>query len=296
MGPAGGDGGKLDVAPLRGGVMRRGWLGMVAAMAASACSPVAVLNSLAPSRLVADGIAYGEGPRRKLDIYAPQGPGPFPVVIFVYGGGWTAGDRAIYRFLGGALASRGLLVVVPDYRLYPEVKYPGFLQDCAAAVRWSRDNAGKYGGAAGPQFLMGHSAGAYNVAMLGLDPEWLGQVGMTRRDLRGVIGVSGPYDFVPDTDELRDIFGPMDQLARTMPITYAGGSEPPMLLLTGTADTTVKPGNTTRLAARIRERGGSVEERYYDGVGHIEIIGAVGAPLRFLAPTLRDSVAFMGVA
>ena len=295
MGAVGGGGGRPGIAILQGGMLRRGWLGMVAALGASACSPAGVLNSLAPARLVADGVSYGDGPRRKLDVYAPQGGGPFPVVTFLYGGGWTAGERAMYRFVGGALADRGLVVAIPDYRLYPAVRFPSFLQDCAAAVRWTRDNAGRYGGDAGRQFVMGHSAGAYNAAMLGLDGTWLAEAGMARRDLRGVIGVSGPYDFVPDTDELRDIFGPADQLPRTQPITYADGRAPPMLLLTGTADTTVKPGNTTRLAARIREKGGSVEERYYDGIGHIEIIGAVGAPLHFLAPTLADSAAFMGV-
>ena len=232
---------------------------MAGALAAAACSPVQILNSLAPSRLVADGIDYAPGERHALDIYAPEGHGPFPVVVFLYGGAWDSGDRGIYRFLGGAFASRGLVVVVPDYRLYPAVRFPGFLQDNAAAVRWTRDHIAQYGGDPGHLVLMGHSAGAYNAAMLGLDSEWLGQVGMSRSDLRGVIGVSGPYDFVPDTDELKDIFGPPDLLARRMPITYADGREPPMLLLTGTADTTVRPGNTTRLAAKIEQAGGFVE-------------------------------------
>ena len=275
-------------------MVRRSLLSLAAALAASACSPVKILNSLAPSRLVADGVAYAAGDRHVLDVYAPEGAGPFPVVVFLYGGAWDSGERGIYRFLGGALASHGLVVVVPDYRLYPAVRFPSFLQDNAAAVRWTRDTIAHYGGDPATLYVMGHSAGGYNAAMLGLDSEWLGQVGMARADLRGVIGVSGPYDFVPDTDELRDIFGPPGLLPQRMPITYADGREPSMLLLTGTADTTVRPGNTERLAARIKAAGGAVEARYYDGVGHIEIIGAVGAPLRFLAPTLRDCLLFMG--
>ena len=275
-------------------VVRRSLLRVTAGLAATACSPVQILNGLAPSRLVADGLPYGEDERQKLDIYAPAGAGPFPVLVFLYGGAWDSGNRAIYRFLGGAFASRGIVTVVPDYRLYPAVRFPAFLQDCAAAVRWVRDNIGRYGGAPGPFWLMGHSAGAYNAAMLGLDPAWLGQAGMARSDLRGVVGVSGPYDFVPDTDELRDIFGPPEQYPRTQPINFVDGHEPPMLLLTGTADTTVRPGNTTRLAARIREKGGAVQDRFYPGIDHIEIIGAVGTPLHFLAPTLRDSLLFMG--
>ena len=173
-------------------MVRRSLLGLATALAATACSPVRILNTLAPARLVADGVPYGEGERHSLDIYAPEGPGPFPVLVFLYGGGWDSGDRAIYRFLGGAFASHGLVTVVPDYRLYPSVRFPGFLQDCAAAVRWTRDNIGRYGGEAGPFVLMGHSAGAYNAAMLGLDEAWLAQAGMARSGLRGVIGVSGP--------------------------------------------------------------------------------------------------------
>lgn len=274
--------------------MRRPLLSVAAALAAAACSPVKVLNSLAPSRLVADGVPYAPGERHSLDVYAPAGAGPFPVVVFLYGGAWNSGSRAMYRFVGGALANHGLVVVIPDYRLYPAVRYPAFLQDNAAAVRWTRDTIAQYGGDPANLFLMGHSAGAYDAAMLGLDGEWLGQVGMAPSDLRGVIGVSGPYDFVPDTDELRAIFGPPELLAQRMPITYVDGREPPMLLLTGTADTTVRPGNTERLAARIRQAGGVVEVRYYAGINHVEIIGAVGEPLRFLAPTLRDSLLFMG--
>ncbi len=275
---------------------RRALLSIGAALTAAGCSPVQILNGLAPSRLVADGVAYGEDPRQKLDIYRPSGAGgPFPVVVFLYGGGWNSGDRAMYRFVGGALADHGLLTVIPDYRVFPEVKFPSFLQDNAAALRWTRDNSSTYGGAPGPFFLMGHSAGAYNAAMLGLDPAWLGPVGMDRTDLRGVIGLAGPYDFLPlHSDELRTIFGPPAQLPRTQPINFVDGKAPPMLLLAGDKDTTVDPANTARLAARIRQAGGSVEEKFYPGIQHEEIVGSLGVPLRFLAPTLKDCLTFMG--
>ena len=141
---------------------------------------------------------------------------------------------------------------------------------------------------------MGHSAGAYNAAMLALDAQWLGAVGLDRQALRGTVALAGPYDFLPlDTDELRTIFGPADQLARTQPINFVDGRAAPMLLLAGSADTTVDPANTLRLAARIRAAGGSVQDRIYPGLQHEELVGSLGEPLRFLAPTLRDSVAFM---
>ncbi|WP_428391679.1 alpha/beta hydrolase [Lichenicoccus sp.] len=261
------------------------------------CSPAGLVNALAPDHQVARSVAYGSGPRRSLDVYAPSGSAISgrPVVLFLYGGSWDSGDKAMYRFVGDALASRGFVVVIPDYRLYPEVRYPAFLQDCAAALAWTRQHAARYGGSAAPPFIMGHSAGAYNAAMLTLDTRWLAAHDMTPRgDLRGMVGLAGPYDFLPlDTDELRDIFAPGRPLQSTQPITYVDGRNPPVLLLAGKRDTTVRPGNTLRLAAAIRAKGGFALDLLYPGIGHVEIIAAFSGPLRFLAPSLRDSASFM---
>jgi len=274
-------------------------LGAAGLLLAAACSPVRVLNGLAPERLAGEAIAYGPLPRQKLDLYQPRPDvASPPVVVFFYGGNWSSGDRAMYRFVGASLAERGCIVVIPDYRLFPEVRFPDFLEDCAKATRWAFDQRTALHADPGRLFLMGHSAGAYNAVMLGLDPRWLDPVGMRpQRDLAGVIGIAGPYDFLPLRDaELQQIFGPEEQLARTQPINFVDGQAPPMLLLQGDADSTVGPRNTRNLAARIRERGGRVEERIYPGVGHATIAGALAGPVRFLAPTLDDSLAFMGVA
>jgi acetyl esterase/lipase len=143
-------------------------------------------------------------------------------------------------------------------------------------------------------FLMGHSAGAYNAAMLALDGQWLGAVGMRPgRDLAGAIGIAGPYDFLPLRKDLQPVFGPAEGWPATQPIAFADGTNPPMLLLQGEADETVDPGNARRLAERIRTHGGPVETRFYPGTGHSSIVGALSGALRFLAPTLRDSLAFM---
>lgn len=282
-------------------------LGGMGLLLAAGCSPARILNDLAPRRRVAEGIAYGDGPRRTLDVYAPDpvpGAGPAPVVVFLYGGGWKDGGKAMYRFVGGALAQRGAIVVIPDYRLYPQVRYPDFLRDCAAAVRWATLHARTVAEARSPDraaapepvFLVGHSAGAYNAAMLAFDPRWLGAEGLAPRDaLRGLVGLAGPYDFLPlHTAELASIFGGADRVD-TQPITYAGGDGPPALLCAGSSDTTVLPANTLHLAAHIRAAGGLAEDRIYPGINHVEIIGAMAAPLRFLAPTLRDTLAFVGL-
>ncbi len=247
--------------------------------------------------IVRRDLRYGAQQRQALDVYLPQ---PIrrsaPVVMFIYGGGWEDGSRSDYYFLGAALASRGYLTVIPDYRLWPQIRFPAFLEDCAAALRWSRDHAASLGGDPARLMLMGHSAGAYNAAMLSLDTRWLRAVAMDpRRDVSGMIGLAGPYDFLPlDSDMLRDLFGPPDQLPLTQPINFVTPDAPPMFLAAGSADRTVDPGNTRRLAAKARAVGATVREAIYPGVDHRTLIGAIAAPLRFLAPTLHDCLGFLG--
>ena len=217
-------------------------------------------------------IPYAEGARGKLDVYVPRAAhAGAPMVVFVYGGSWDSGEKAVYRFVGAALASRGVVVAIPDYRVYPEVRWPAFLDDNAMAVRWAKDHAADYGADPGKLFLMGHSAGAYDVAMLGLDRRWLGAVGLDpRRDVRGVIGLSGPYDFLPLVKpELKTIFGPEDRLPDTQPINHVDGQAPPFLMVAGEADTTVYPRNTVHLAKAITARGGQAETVFYPGIKHV---------------------------
>jgi acetyl esterase/lipase len=234
-----------------------------------------------------------------LDLYAPIGA-PIgalraPVVVFLYGGGWKEGDRTLYRFVGAALAARGFVVVVPDYRVFPAVRFPAFIQDAAAAVAWTRAHVGGYGGDPGRVFLMGHSAGAHIAAMLTLDRQWLGVEGLDPdRDVAGFVGLAGPYDFLPFHDpELGDIFAPAGDLRLTQPITFTRGDAPPVFVATGMADRRVMPRNTVRLAAAIRSKGGLVEERQYPGIGHKLILGSFAGVLRGLAPVLDDVTAFM---
>ncbi len=276
-------------------MFRRGLVTGAGGLLLSGCSPAALLNVLAPDRLAAEGVRFGPEARQRLDVYRPTGNGPFPVMVFLYGGAWNSGDRAMYRFVGDAFAAHGILTVIPDYRLWPQVRYPVFLQDCALALAWTRANVAGHGGRSSAPALIGHSAGAYNAAMLALDPSLLGAVGLSPcRDLSRVVGLAGPYDFLPlHSDELRAVFGPGLAGPSTQPISHVDGRNPPMLLAAGTADETVMPANTIRLAARIRAKGGPVEERLYPGVDHLGIVGAIARPLRSLAPTLHDCLAFL---
>jgi acetyl esterase/lipase len=260
----------------------------------SACSPTAVLNALAPRDgiVVSSDIPYGDGPRHTLDVYAPRvAASPTPVAVFFYGGNWDSGAKAMYRFVGAALAARGVLTVIPDYRLYPQVRFPDFIYDAAGAIAWTRENAARFGGDPHRLFLMGHSAGAQIATLVALDSTYLRSVDLSpQRDVCGVVGLAGPYDFLPLHDAaLQVIFGPEAERPRSQPINYASPQAPPMLLLAGRDDDTVDPGNTLRLAARLRAVDASVQDELYPGVGHKALIAAFGRPLGFLAPA-REAV------
>jgi len=258
----------------------------------SGCSAASILNATVPRDGVSveRGIAYGEGPRRRLDVYRNKdAAGPHPLIVFLYGGSWRTGERGTYAFVATPLAARGAVVVVPDYRLYPEVVFPDFLDDNAHAVAWAVGHANELGADPHRVFIVGHSAGAYNAAMLAVDPRWLARAGLDRAEIAGVVGLAGPYDFLPMTDpDIIPVFAPVDDGPASQPVTYVDGSSPPLLLLAGDADTTVRPANTRSLAARVAAAGGAVESRIYPGIGHIGIVTAFAPLFSGRAPVLDD--------
>ena len=265
-----------------------------------ACSPLGTINALLPSDTYAleAGIAYGPGPRRKLDLYRPTSAPPrggYPVVLFFYGGSWNSGERADYRFIGEALASRGIVALVPDYRLYPGVRYPDFLRDCAQALAHALRDVPRLGGNASRVFVMGHSAGAYNAAMLALDARWLKPEGCRPAQLAGWIGLAGPYDFVPiRTPEVQPVFHHPDVPPESQPIRYADVRAIRSFLAAPRTDSYVDPErNTLRLAERLRAGGTPVELHWYDRTNHMTIAGAFARPLRWLAPVLDDVERFV---
>ncbi|WP_144145114.1 alpha/beta hydrolase [Paraburkholderia sp. BCC1884] len=285
--------------------MPRRLLRLTAAVALAAlggCSAAGVLNAAVSHKdFQADkGLAYGNAPRQKLDVYMPTAGTPpagtqgRPIVVFFYGGSWQSGSRSSYLFVGAALASRGFLAVVPDYRTWPETAFPGFVDDAAAAVRWTRDHAAEFGGDPSRIFLMGHSAGAHIVMMLATDGRYLAAQQMSKADISGVIGLAGPYDFLPLQDATLEAIFPPALRAASQPINFVEGDEPPMFLAAGERDTTVDPGNTDRLAAKLRIAGDrQVEVKHYPRVGHALLVGAIAGPLRGFAPVLDDTSAFI---
>ncbi|MBV8615450.1 MAG: alpha/beta hydrolase [Acetobacteraceae bacterium] len=267
----------------------------LAVRAASSFSGLRLLDATVPSGgvRVTRGVPYGAGPRRALDLYQPSEAGEGrPLVVFFYGGSWKTGARGAYRFVATALARRGMVVAVPDYRLYPETVFPGFLEDAAEAVAWAAENAARHGAAPRP-FLVGHSAGAYIALMLALNPAYLRAVGLDRAWLAGAVGIAGPYDFRPGRfPDVAPIFAAAEE-ASTQPIAYADGANPPLLLLAGGADTTVRPANTLNLAARVAARGGPVATRVYPRLGHIGVLLAFAPLFRRNAPVVADIERFV---
>ncbi|CAM3216779.1 esterase [Pseudomonas floridensis] len=264
----------------------------------SGCSVFNVLNTLTPASGVHEtpDQAYGPDPRNRLDIFMPKSrPEHAPVVVFFYGGSWTHGERANYAFVGRALAERGIVAVVADYRLYPQASYPGFLEDSAKALAWTRKHISTYGGDPERLYVMGHSAGAYNAAMLALDPRWLAREGESPSIISGWIGLAGPYDFLPIKDpEIQRAFLFPNTPRDSQPINHISAGAPPALLMASNKDKEVDPKrNTGGLALKLREAGLPVRELYFSRTNHGSLIGAFARPLRSLAPVIDEVVMFV---
>ena len=282
---------------------RRGLLAAAAALV-SGCSGVQTLDALVPHHdyRLDGGLPYGGSTRQRLDVYRPLADGPAgaarpPLVVFFYGGNWTNGERGDYRFVGEALAGAGAVVVIPDYRLSPAVRYPTFLEDSARAVKWALDHADMYGADPKRLVLMGHSAGGYNAAMLALDPRWLGAVGVSQSQVSAWIGMAGPYDFLPIGEPMTQAaFNWPDTPADSQPLAHVTPQSPPALLLVAEKDETVDPDrNSAAMAQRLQRAGVDVSFRRYPRVSHATLVGSLGTPLRWLAPARRDVLRFLGL-
>lgn len=242
-----------------------------------ACTTLDVINAMTPNDVevtVVKGVAYGSHARQKLDIYRPlQATREAAVIVFFYGGAWDSGERADYEFVARKLAARGHFVVVPDYRLYPEVRFPEFVKDGARAAAWVLEHGKKISVQSRPVFLMGHSAGAHIAMLVGLDQRYLRQRGHQSAELAGIIGLAGPYDFLPlESERLKQIFMTPLALHDSQPVNFVDDEDPAVLLLHGDSDRRVWLRNSKNLAARLRQAGANVTLIVYPGVTHTGIL------------------------
>ena len=274
----------------------RAGLALFAVLLIPACSPLSVVNALAPKdgyTRVSD-IPYGPDPRHRLDVYKPAEPGPAkPVIVFLYGGSWKKGKRVDYEFVGQSFASRGFVTVVPDYRLYPEVQFPAFVEDAAAAIAWVRKNISAHGGDPDRIVLSGHSAGAHIAAMVAYDGRYLKSAGVPAGSIAGLAGLAGPYSFDPLAYRtIRPIFQTASPPESARPISFVTADAPPALLLHGTSDGTVYPKNSEELNAKLRANGVPVRLVELEEVGHIGILLALAEPFSGEERVINEIVGF----
>ena len=274
-------------------------LGAMVASLGAACSPLGVLNAVAPRdrgvRRAARDLEYGADPRQRFDLYAPNAASaasPLPVLVFFYGGGWDSGSKDLYGWAAQALAAQGFVVAVPDYRLVPQVLFPVFIEDAAAATARVAEVAATYGGDPDRLGVIGHSAGAHLAMMIALDRRYMAAVG--KPDLiKATAGLAGPYDFLPfDVESSINAFGQAPDPLQTQPLHFARADAPPLWLGHGTADVIVHDEDTILLEARMRELGGRCEAKLYPGLSHEDLIATFSPLFRKKATVLADVSAF----
>ena len=239
-------------------------------------------------------IPYAPGPRHGLDVYAPNHAASRPIIVFWYGGGWEDGRKSNYRFVGAALAKAGYVAVLPDYRLYPEVRFPAFVDDGAQALKWVVEHAAQIGGDPHRIYVAGHSAGAHMAAMLAYDSARLDRAGIARDAIRGCIGLSGPYVLDPNDATLNDIFRAPYTLADWQPAQRVRPGAPAALLLHGEADTVVGVAHARRMAERLESLGVPVTLRTYPARGHRDTVAAFASASPHKLPVMAEIRAFVG--
>lgn len=278
---------------------RRGLFAPALGLIAAACSPLGLLNNLAPRdrgvRRVARDLAYGDNPRQRMDIHAPveAGDRPWPMLVFFYGGGWDSGERRLYGWAAQALAARGFVVATPDYRLVPQAHFPAFIEDAAAATAKAGQIAGRYGADPARLGVIGHSAGAHLAMMIALDRRYMTGAGAPVL-IRAAAGLAGPYDFLPfDVPASVNAFGRVPDPTLTQPVTFARADAPPLWLGHGVEDVVVHAEDTAILCDRMKAVGGRCEAKLYPGLNHADLIATFSPLFRSKAPVLDDVTTFL---
>lgn len=288
--------GAVILAALAGGL----WFLAMNAQSVATLDRVDALFTRGNADLVTGPVQFGEHSQQRLFVHrAPGAPADakLPVMVFIHGGSWRSGEPEPYAYVARNFAPLGYVVVLAGYRLGPDGKFPGMLQDGAAALRWVSDNIADYGGDPSRIAVTGHSAGAYNAMMLALDPQWLGAEGLNGDTIDAVVGIAGPYDFLPlDSDSTKAAFGDVVPLETTQPITFARADAPPVLLMTGDEDTTVRPRNVPALASALAKAGmpeSRIRTATFSGMGHIPIVMALARPFEKDGRVKNEIAAFL---
>lgn len=271
----------------------------MASIVSAGCTQVGVQIANVPAKFSHieryEDVAYGNQSEQQLDIYTPKDvsdQSSLPVVVFFYGGRWSEGSKDMYPFLAKQYVDNGFVVVIPDYRKYPNVKFPAFVEDGAAAVAWTLNNIDNYHGNSQQLFIMGHSAGAHIGALITSNTDYLAEYKHSNQEILGFSGLSGPYDFTPEEEDLKDMFGPPNRYPEMQVTTFIEGNEAPMLLLWGGEDKLVGRQNIDRLSSKILEKQGQVTTKIYPEMAHVDMVSNMVWFLPDKAPIVKDTVQF----
>jgi acetyl esterase/lipase len=265
-------------------------------------------------------VAYVEGKgadsiRHKLDLFLPKGKKDFPVIVLVHGGCWTVGDKScagLYSAVGRFLASRGVGAVLPNYRLWPWVKHPEQIKDVARAFAWTHNHIGDYGGDPDNVFIGGHSAGGHLAALLATDEEYLKAEGLSLKDVRGAVTVSGVYR-IPDKVEFTWMTGdgsglgvkiglttnPFDLIfgkdpkgrEAASPVCHVCSGLPPFLILHADNDLPLLPEQADEFAKALKDKKCDVELIKVEGRNHNNIMFRAISPDDPVGKAMLDFVA-----
>lgn len=246
--------------------------------------------------VVKRGVVFDTEHDLKLDVYAPHAAADAPVIVFFYGGSWEEGRRRWYRYVGEALASQGIVAMIPDYRKFPDVRFPAFMADAANATKWAFAHAAEFGGDPRRIFVMGHSAGGHIAALLACDKRYLAKVDLVPRNLAGMIGLAGAYAFLPYVDDEAEIFGDNAKgRYNSQPINFVDGDEPPLLLLQGRDDDEVTPNNAEAMAERAQAMNGTAVLKLYPDTDHGDLLVALARGRKGRPPVMRDILDFVAL-
>jgi acetyl esterase/lipase len=167
--------------------------------------------------------------RCRLDLYYPTNREDYPTIVWFHGGGLRAGNR----FVPQELKEQGFAVAAVNYRLFPKVKCPAYIEDAAASVAWVMKHIAEYGGSTEKVFVSGHSAGGYLTSMVGLDKRWLAKHGVDADDLAGLIPYSGHTITHFTVREERGIPREQPIVDELAPLYHVRADAPPIVFITG---------------------------------------------------------------
>ncbi|WP_066368656.1 alpha/beta hydrolase [Neobacillus fumarioli] len=183
-------------------------------------------------------LKYGNDPKQTLDLYRPDeiSGKKFPVIIYVHGGGWTGGDKSNVAEKTAYFTHKGYVFISLNYRLYPKASYTDMADDVAKAVKWIYDHAGQYHLDRGKLNLMGHSAGGHLVMLIGTNPKYLHNAGLSLQSIHSIVCLEGPVDlndFISRLSQYKKVFGSDPKVwAEASPVTYASNKNlPPMFMV-----------------------------------------------------------------